>query len=94
MFIAIVRFPPMNSAQHKEFREWFEWSNQLLKNCHGFISRKLILGRDKTYIAIVEHRYDTFTAMLSSNEHKLVHERVLSLFNGTPKSEFFEIVST
>jgi heme-degrading monooxygenase HmoA len=67
-----------------------------LKNSPGFISRKLIKGRDGSYVAIVEHSgYDTFTAMHSSNEHKLVHEKALSLFNGgTPKPEFFDVVST
>lgn len=97
MFVAIVRFPPINPDHDKEFREWFEWSNQLLKNSPGFISRKLLLGRDKSYAAIVEHSgYDTFTAMHSSNEHKLVHERrrALSLFSGTPKPEFFQVVCT
>ena len=95
MFIAIVRFPPIKPGQDKEFREWFEWSNRQLKYSPGFISRKLLVGRDKSYAAIVEHSgYDTFTAMHSSSEHKLVHEKVLSLINGTPKPEFFQVVYT
>ena len=94
MFIAIIRFPPINPEQDTEFREWFNWSNQLLRNSPGFISRRLIVGRNRSYVAIVEHTgYDTFTAMHSSNEHKLVHEKALSLFNGTPKPEFFEVIS-
>jgi heme-degrading monooxygenase HmoA len=95
MFLAIVRFPSINPEQDTEFRQWFSWSNQVLKNSPGFISRKLIKGRDGSYVAIVEHRgYDTFTAMHSSSEHRLVHEKALSLFGGTPKPEFFEVVST
>jgi len=95
MFIVIVRFPPINPKQDKEFREWFEWSNQLLMKLPGFISRKLLVGKDRRYAAIVEHMgYDTFTAMHSSNEHKLVHERALFLFNGVPRPEFFEVVNT
>lgn len=95
MFIAITRFPPINPEHDREFKEWFNWSNQLLKNSPGFISRKLIVGRTRSYVAIIEHSgYDTFTAMHSSNEHKLVHEKALSLFNGTPKPEFFQVVST
>jgi len=95
MFVAIIRFPPIKADQDKEFREWFHWSNLLLKNSPGFISRKLIEGRDRSYVAIVEHSgYDTFTAMHSTNEHRLVHEKALSLFNGTPKPEFFQVVST
>jgi hypothetical protein len=64
-------------------------------NSPGFISRKLLVDRNKSYAAIVEHSgYDTFRAMHSSNEHKLVHERALSLFNGTLKPEFFQVVYT
>jgi heme-degrading monooxygenase HmoA len=95
MFVAIVRFPAINPERDADFREWFRWSNQVLKESPGFISRKLIKGRDDSYVAIVEHSgYDTFTAMHSSNEHKLVHEKALSLFNGTPKPEFFDVVCT
>lgn len=94
MFIAIIRFPPINPEQDREFKEWFNWSNQVLKNSPGFISRKLIVGRDRRYVAIVEHSgFDTFKAMHSSSEHKLVHEKA-SLFDVTPKPEFFEVVST
>jgi heme-degrading monooxygenase HmoA len=93
MFIAIIRFPPIKPEQDKEFREWFEWSNRMLKNSPGFISRKLIVGRDKSYAAIVEHsEYDTFKAMHLSNEHKLVHEKALSIFDGKPKPEFFQVI--
>lgn len=95
MFVAIVRFPPINPEKDTEFRKWFNWSNQVLKNSPGFISRKLIKGRDGSYVAIVEHSgYDTFTAMHSSNEHKLVHENASLLFNGAPRPEFFDVVST
>jgi heme-degrading monooxygenase HmoA len=95
MFIALVRFPPIKPDQDIEFREWFEWSNRQLMNSPGLISRKLLVGRDRSYAAIVEHSgYDTFTAVHSSNEHKLVHERALSLFSGTPKPECFRVVCT
>jgi antibiotic biosynthesis monooxygenase (ABM) superfamily enzyme len=95
MFIVMVRFPPINPSQDKEFREWFEWSNQLLMKFPGFISRRLLVGKDRSYAAIIEHKeYDTFTAMHSSNEHKLVHEKAFSLFNGKPRPEFFQVVST
>ena len=95
MFIVIARFPLIKPEKDKEFREWFEWSNQLLGNSPGFVSRKLLIGRDKSYTALVEFSgYDTFTAMHSSNEHKLVHERASSLFTGTPKPEFFRVVCT
>ena len=65
MFVAIVRFPSIKPEQDNEFREWFNWSTQLLKKSPGFISRRLLAGKDQDYVAIVEHsRYDTFMAML------------------------------
>jgi hypothetical protein len=36
MFVAIVRFPKIKKEQDKEFREWFNWSTQLLKISPGF----------------------------------------------------------
>jgi hypothetical protein len=95
MFIAIVRFPKISPKQDKEFRDWFEWSNQLLRNSRGLISRKLLVGRDSNYTAIIEHSgYDTFTAMHSSYEHKLVHKKALTFFDGAPKPEFFQVICT
>ncbi len=95
MFVAIVRFPTIIPEKDKEFREWFEWSNQLLRNSTGLVSRKLLVGKNRSYAAIVEHSgYDTFTAMHSSYEHKLVHEKALTLFDGPPKPEFFQVIST
>jgi heme-degrading monooxygenase HmoA len=94
MFVAIVRFPSIKSDQDKEFREWFNWSTKLLKKSPGFISRRLLAGKDQNYVAIVEHSgYDTFMAMRSTNEHKLAHEKALALINGVSKMEFFEVVS-
>lgn len=91
MFVAIVRFPSIKPEQDNEFREWFNWSTQLLKKSPGFISRRLLAGKDQDYVAIVEHsRYDTFMAMRSTNEHRLVHEKALSLFNGASKMELFQ----
>ena len=89
MFVAIVRFPSIKPEQDNEFREWFNWSTHLLKK--SFISRRLLAGKVQDYVAIVEHsRYDTFMAMRSTNEHRLVHEKALSLFNGASKMEFFQ----
>ena len=94
MFVAIVRFLSIKSEQDKEFREWFNWSTQLLKKSPGFISRRLLVGKDQNYVAVIEHNgYDTFMAMRSTNEHKLAHDKAISLFNGAFKMEFFEVVN-
>ena len=60
-----------------------------LKKSPGFISRRLLAGKDQDYVAIV----DTFMAMRSTNEHRLVHEKALSLFNGASKMEFFQKIT-
>ena len=71
MFVALVGFPKIKKEQDKEFREWFNWSTQLLKISPGFISRRLLIGNDQDYTAIVEHNgYDTFMAMRTTDEHK------------------------
>jgi len=94
MFVAIVRFPKIKTEQDEEFREWFNWSTQLLSKSPGFISRRLLVGKESGYVAIVEHKgFDTFMAMRSTNEHKLAHERATELFNGVSKMEFFEVIS-
>ena len=94
MFVAIVRFPKIKAEQDKEFKDWFKWSTQLLEKYPGFISRRLLVGKEQEYMAIIEHSgYDTFMAMRSTNEHKLAHEKALALFNGISKMEFFEVVN-
>lgn len=80
MFVTIIRFPSIKPDQDNEFREWFNWSTQLLKKSPGFISRRLLIGKNQNYVAIVEHSgYDTFMAVRSTNGHKLVHEKAYSM---------------
>ncbi|MDN5847454.1 MAG: hypothetical protein L0H53_14410 [Candidatus Nitrosocosmicus sp.] len=95
MIIITGKFPTVYQGQEEEFRKWFDWSNQLLKEIPGLNSRKLAKDRDGNYIAIVEFdSFDTFRAMHNSNIHKLIHEKTSSLFSGMPKPEFFEVIST
>jgi heme-degrading monooxygenase HmoA len=90
---SISKISKNKKRQDKEFREWFNWSTQLLKKSPGFISRRLLIGNDQDYTAIVEHNgYETFMAMRTTDEHKLAHEKALGLFNGPTKMEFFEVV--
>ncbi len=91
MIIVIAKFPIINQGQDNEFKEWFDWSNHLLKEIPGFISRRLAKDRNGNYSVIGE--FDTFKALHTSNLHKLIHEKTSSLFNGMPKPEIFEIVN-
>jgi heme-degrading monooxygenase HmoA len=94
MIIVIAKFPTVYQGQEEEFRKWFDWSNNLLKDTPGLISRRLAKDRNGNYIAIVESdSFDTFKAMHSSDKHKQIHERTSSLFSGMPKPEFFDLVN-
>jgi heme-degrading monooxygenase HmoA len=95
MIIVLAKIPTINQGQDEEFRKWFDWSNQLLKQTPGLVSRRLAKDRNGNYIAIVEFdSLDTFKELHSSNEHKLIHEKTSLLFSGMPQPEFFEVVNT
>ncbi len=93
MIMVIAKFPKIYYGREEEFRKWFEWSNNLLRETPGLISRKLAKDRNENYIAIVEFdSFDSFKTMHSSNNHKMIHERTSLLFSGMPKPEFFEVI--
>src|SRR5688500_6936025 len=95
MIIVIAKFTTVYQGQEEEFRKWFDWSNQVLKEIPGLKSRKLAKNRNGDYIAIVEFdTFEAFKAMHTSNIHKLIHEKTSLLFSGMPKPEFFEVIST
>ncbi|HEX5185549.1 MAG TPA: hypothetical protein VFV86_01550 [Nitrososphaeraceae archaeon] len=61
MIIVTAKFPTINQDQEEEFRKWFDWSNQLLKDMREFPSRKLAKDIKGNYIAKVEFdSFDTF----------------------------------
>jgi heme-degrading monooxygenase HmoA len=95
MFVNIVEFPSIKEGKDKEFREWFAWSNSVFEKFDGFISRRLLKptkGKGN-YAAIVEHKSEeTFMAMHMSEEREKVHEKVKSLFEGSPKPSFYEVI--
>ena len=95
MIIIIGKFPTVYQGQEEEFRKWFDWSNQLLKEIPGLNSRKLAKDKNGNYIAKVEFdSVESFKAMHTSNIHKLIHEKTSTLFSGMPKPELFEVIST
>lgn len=95
MIIVTAKFPTINQDQEEEFRKWFDWSNQLLKDMREFPSRKLAKDRKGNYIAkVVFDSFDAFKDMHYSNVHKLIHKKTSSLFIGMPKPEIFEVINT
>jgi heme-degrading monooxygenase HmoA len=94
MFVVIINFPTIKEGKDGEFREWFEWSNKEFQKYKGFISRRLLKPiKQGNYAGIVEHESpETFMAMHNSPEHSEANNRVMSLFDGHPSPQFYEVV--
>ena len=56
MFVAIARFPEVPAEREAEFRAWFAWSNDQLRDIDGLQSRQLLHASDGTYTALAEHK--------------------------------------
>jgi heme-degrading monooxygenase HmoA len=72
MFVNIIQFPLIKEGNDREFREWFEWSNEVYSHFEGFISRRLLESKKEGgYAGLVEHEYEeTFMAMHLSSERQ------------------------
>lgn len=94
MFVNIIHFPPVREGEDAQFREWFEWSNEVYSAWPGFISRKLLQPRSGgNYAALVQHEsYETFMAMHMSDDQAGAKVRVDELLEGSPKPEFYEVL--
>jgi len=76
MFVAIARFPEVPTEREAEFRAWFAWSNDQLRDIDGLRGRRLLRASDGSYTALVEHKSaETFAAMGATE----VASRVLAL---------------
>lgn len=94
MFVNVIQFPAVKEGKDKEFREWFDWSNEVYSHFEGFISRRLLESKKKgTYVGLVEHESEeTFMAMHLSDERQRAWDRVEALLDGSPKPAFYEVV--
>lgn len=95
MFITLISFPPIKAGKDAEFREWFATTNELFSKSKGFIGRRLLKPIEEgNYAAIVEFEsQETFKAMHSTPAHDEAAERVMPLFDGTPKPLFYQLVT-
>lgn len=95
MFVNIVHFPKIKDGKDAEFRQWFADSNRAYSGHPGFIRRLLLQPREGgNYVAVVEHQsHATFMAMHTSPTQAELRRRVDSLFEGSPKPTFYDVVS-
>lgn len=95
MLVVIARFPAVPAEKDQQFRDWFAWSNELLRSSvTGLHERRLLRGDDRPYVAVVElEDLATFTAMHSSEAAARVHERLASVVEEGPQPTRYEIVA-
>ncbi len=94
MFIAIARFPEVPTEREAEFRAWFAWSNDQLREVDGLQGRRLLRAADGSYTALVEHdSAETFAAMHATEAASQVHEQIGELLPDGPAATTYEVVA-
>src|SRR5450759_3423481 len=93
MFVAIARFPEVPTEREAEFRAWFAWSNDQLRDIDGLRSRRLLRATDGSYTALVEHNNaETFAAMHTTKVASQVRAQLGELFLDEPAVTTHEVV--
>jgi len=94
MFVAIARFPEVPTERVEEFRAWFAWSNDQLRDIDGLKGRRLLRAADGTYTALVEHRSaETLAAMRATEVASQVHAQLQELLLDEPAATMYEVVA-
>ena len=93
MHIAIARFPAVTAEQDKDFRDWFTWSNEQLREAEGLEGRRLLRAQDGSYIALVEHESaSTFAEMHASEAVSMIHAGLGSILSNGPQATQYDVV--
>ena len=94
MFVAIARFPEVPAEREAEFRAWFAWSNDLLRDIDGLQGRRLLCAPDGSYTALIEHNSaETFAAMHATEVATQVHALLAELLINEPDATRYEVVA-
>lgn len=93
MHIAIARFPTVPADRDQEFRDWFAWSNDQLRETAGLKGRRLLRAQDGSYTALVEHESEnTFAAMHTTEPVLKIHERLGQILSDGPQATKYDVV--
>jgi heme-degrading monooxygenase HmoA len=93
MFVAIARFPEVPTEREAEFRAWFAWSNDLLRDIDGLQGRRLLCASDGSYTALIEHTSaETYAAMRTTDVATQVHALLAELLINEPAATMYEVV--
>lgn len=94
MFVAIARFPEVPTEREAEFRAWFAWSNDHLRDIDGLEGRRLLRAPDGRYTVLVEHKSaETFAAMRTTEVASQVHALLAELLLEEPAATMYEVVT-
>jgi heme-degrading monooxygenase HmoA len=93
MYVAIALFREVPTEREAEFRAWFAWSNDQLRDIDGLQGRRLLRGPDGSYTALVEHKSaTTFAAMHTTRAASNVHAKLGELLLDEPAITAYEVV--
>jgi heme-degrading monooxygenase HmoA len=93
MFVAIALFREVPTEREAEFRAWFAWSNDQLRDIDGLQGRRLLRGPDGSYTALVEHTSaTTFAAMHTTGAASHVRAKLGELLLDEPAITACEVV--
>ena len=93
MFVAVVHFPPVPASRDAEFRAWFAWSNDQLRDSAGLAGRRLLRGADGAYVGLVEHESAaTFAQMHASPAAAGVQQALHGILDAQPQADAYDVV--
>jgi len=81
------------AERDQDFRDWFAWSNDQLRETEGLKSRRLLRSADGSYAALVEHdSADTFAAMHTAESVAGIHGRLGQIVEDGPQATRYDVV--
>lgn len=93
MFVAVVHFPPVPASRDAEFRAWFAWSNDQLRDSAGLAGRRLLRDADGAYVGLVEHESGaTFAQMHASPVAAEVQQALHGILEARPQADVYDVV--
>ena len=90
MHIALARLP---AELDRDFRDWFAWSNDQLRETAGLRNRRLLRAADGSYPALMEHESaDIIAAMHTAESVVGIHRRLGQIVEGGPQATRYAVV--
>ena len=93
MHISIVRFPTVSADLDKDFRNWFDSSNDQLRGTAGLKGRRLLRAPDGSSTAVMEHESASiFAAVHAAEAVSMVQSGLGQILSTCPQAMTYEVV--